>query len=104
MSSARIACHTWCDLIHSRRTKPLFDLVGCEPPAVLESRCNAVSGERQAISTKAFPFAAAPSGALARYRPSRARMGSIAIGLASERSFPDVLCPFFECANTPRER
>jgi hypothetical protein len=37
--------------------------------------------ERQAISPKAFPLAADPSGALAAWRPPRARMGVIAIGL-----------------------
>ena len=70
------------DLIQSRRTEPLpRPASGVRPAAVLESRCNASSGERQAISPKAFPLAADPSGALAAWRPPRARMGVIAIGL-----------------------
>ena len=47
---------------------------------MLESRCNAASGERQATSPKAFPLAADPSGVLAEDCPW-ARIGVIAVKL-----------------------
>jgi predicted metal-dependent RNase len=40
----------------------------------LESRCNASSGERRAISAKAFPLAADPSGTFGGRRCPRAKM------------------------------
>ena len=71
------------DFVRSRRAEPVFDLVGREAVAALESRCNMSPVERYATSPKALPLAADPSGAVGRPVPltSKGRLYCCRAGL-----------------------